>query len=144
MDVIPKFIVVDDDKFNNALCTMVIGKIFKDAEVLTFHESLKGFEHVIKNYTGYTKEQPVFLLLDINMPLMDGWQFLDKLNSVLRKNNESIKGRLIIYVLSSSVDKKDIDKALHYENVTDYIIKPITKDIIGRITSFETMVRTDN
>jgi len=135
MDISPRFIVVDDDKFNNALCKMVISKICgDDVEVLTFHDPISGFEHIIRHYQSYTPQHPVILLLDINMPIMDGWEFLSKFNQILQSRNETIFRRLLIYVLSSSVDKKDIDKALLFENVTDYIIKPITKDsVVGII-----------
>ena len=136
---IPRFVVVDDDKFNNALCTMVIRKIWKEANVVTFHDPLAGFEYLMETYTGYTKEEPMILLLDINMPLMDGWEFLDRFEQVLQEKNDSIAGRLVIYVLSSSVDKKDIQKAHLYKDVTDYIVKPITKDTISKIVGAEHM-----
>jgi len=133
MSEAPRFVVVDDDKFNNALCTMVIAKIWKDAEVLTFHDSQSGFDYLVQEYPSMTNQKPQILLLDINMPLMDGWEFLDKFNLAMAQKNEPIDGRLVIYVLSSSVDKKDIDKSRLYKNVTDYIIKPITKDTIRKI-----------
>lgn len=113
---------------------MVIAKIWKDAQVVTFHDPMLGFEYVVNEYPKIDPANPVILLLDINMPLMDGWEFLDKFNRVLTANNDSIKDRLIIYVLSSSVDKKDIARAHLYSNVTDYLVKPITKDTISKIT----------
>jgi CheY-like chemotaxis protein len=136
MNIIPRFIVVDDDKFNNALCTMVIGKIWKDAEVITFHDPVAGLEYVVNEYPGMKNEEPTILLLDINMPLMDGWEFLDQLNIVLFQKVGIVPGRLHIYVLSSSVDKKDVEKVQLYKSVSDYLVKPITKATISRISMF--------
>ncbi len=133
MNIAPKFIVVDDDKFNNALCTMVIRRICPDAEVLTFHDPIEGYDYIINDFPNFSLKHPVVLLLDINMPVLDGWVFLENLNRFIKAQKQPPAGRLIIYVLSSSVDRKDIDKAIQYPNVIDYIIKPITKDIILQI-----------
>ena len=62
----PRFIVIDDDKFNNALCTMVIGKIWKEAEIITFHDPVLGFDFIVSDYPKLTSEHPTILLLDIN------------------------------------------------------------------------------
>ena len=113
---------------------MVIKKIWKDAHIQTFHDPVLGFEFIVSEYTKLTPEHPAILLLDINMPLLDGWEFLDNFMNILDNRKDTIEGRLIIYVLSSSVDKKDIEKAALYSIVTDYIIKPITKDTISRIS----------
>ena len=133
----PRFIVVDDDKFNNALCTMVIGKVCKEAEVITFHDPVAGFNYIVAEYPKFEKGNRVVLLLDINMPQMDGWEFLDKLNKILEQKKELISNRINIFVLSSSVDNKDIEKAQNYAYVTDYIIKPITKATISQIINGE-------
>ncbi len=113
---------------------MVIGKVWKDANVLTFHDPTQGFDYIVSEYPEMKVGEPAILLLDINMPLLDGWEFLDNFIEILEKRKDTIDGRLIIYVLSSSVDKKDIEKAGVYTIVTDYLIKPITKDTISRIS----------
>jgi len=135
--IIPRFIVIDDDKFNNALCTMVIAKVWKDAEVVTYHDPIAGFEYIVATYPKFTRDSPAILLLDINMPLMNGWEFLDRFGQKLNELKIPVSDHLKIYVLSSSVDKKDIEKAHLYKNVTDYIVKPITKDTIRHITGIE-------
>ncbi len=71
---------------------------------------------------------PDVILLDINMPIMDGWQFLDEFVKI-----ESHK-KMTIYIVSSSIDPVDIKRAERYDNITNYIIKPISlqtlKDIL--------------
>ncbi len=67
---------------------------------------------------------PEIILLDLSMPIMNGWQFLEeytKLNPTIGKN-------ITIYICSSSISHDDITRAKAINEVSDYIIKPITKD----------------
>ena len=68
---------------------------------------------------------PHVLFLDLNMPEMTGWDFLDKFNP----NHEEAQ----IYILSSSVDERDISKASQYSIVKDYLSKPLIKKYIKNI-----------
>ncbi|NRR91086.1 response regulator [Winogradskyella undariae] len=63
---------------------------------------------------------PNVILLDINMPIMDGWQFLDEFIKI-----ESHKS-ITIYIVSSSIDPVDLNRAKRYDNIKNYIIKPIS------------------
>ncbi|WP_338815677.1 response regulator (plasmid) [Bernardetia sp. Wsw4-3y2] len=64
---------------------------------------------------------PEVIFLDLNMPIMDGWQFLEEF---MTPNTQKI----IIYIVSSSIDPADLNKAKQYSLVTNYIVKPITPD----------------
>lgn len=64
------------------------------------------------------------IFLDINMPGMTGWEFLNEYNTL----EEELKGRAIIVMLSTSANPKDIEKAKSWEFVSDYITKPLTKE----------------
>ncbi|WP_179374499.1 response regulator [Winogradskyella wichelsiae] len=70
---------------------------------------------------------PDIILLDINMPIMDGWQFLDEFIQI-----DSHK-EITIYIASSSIDPIDLKRAERYENVSNYIIKPISLNTLKRI-----------
>jgi CheY-like chemotaxis protein len=68
--------------------------------------------------------------LDINMPVLDGWQFLEE----YKKLKERIKKDITIYIVSSSDNQVDIDKAKNYEEeVTNYYLKPISADDLKTI-----------
>ena len=67
---------------------------------------------------------PEIILLDLSMPIMNGWQFLEEYT----KLNPTIGKKITIYICSSSISPDDITRAKTINEVTDYIIKPITKD----------------
>ena len=72
------------------------------------------------------RTRPDVVLLDVNMPFMDGWQFLDAFHT--KKANLSKK--IDIYMISSSADDRDQTRAKSYGDVTDYLEKPITTDLL--------------
>ena len=63
------------------------------------------------------------------MPIMDGWQFLDEFVKI--ENSKKIT----LYIVSSSIDPADSEKAKQYEQITDFIVKPITKDALKEIVN---------
>ena len=73
---------------------------------------------------------PEVILLDINMPVMNGWQFLD---SIVKVKNAK---RLQILIVSSSVDHSDIQKAYNHPLVKEYITKPIDLKKLKKICEF--------
>jgi len=123
------FIVIDDDQINNMLCKYSIRQVNNELETNTFLEPEKGFEYILSNYSKLDKSLPTVLLLDINMPTCSGWDFLDK----FEKLDEQIKNQIKVYMLSSSVDPKDMEKAKANSNVVDYIVKPLNKEIVVKI-----------
>jgi len=118
---IGRFIVIDDDELNNTLCRIVITHALGKIDVKTFTRPEVGLDFIASEYSKVIDETPAVLLLDINMPTMSGWEFLEE----FEKLNETIKKQLSIYILSSSVDERDRERAGQHEYVKDYIIKPL-------------------
>ena|ERR1700761_9579515 len=133
MNVSTRFIVIDDDDFNNKICTVTIEKISKDADIKTFLDPVEGFAHIVSEYSRTDHNATAVLFLDINMPVMNGWEFLERFEEL----DTAIKNRVKIYILSSSVDKRDIERAKQNKNVVHYLIKPLTKETIRLITYSE-------
>ncbi|NDC40313.1 MAG: response regulator [Chitinophagia bacterium] len=130
MEKSARFIVIDDDALNNKICRACIEKIFKDAPVATFTDPKLGFEHIEAEYSTNIHDDMGILFLDINMPTMTGWEFLE----LFDKLDDAIKDRISIYILSSSVDKRDMERAKANKYVVHYLIKPLTKETIALIT----------
>lgn len=69
---------------------------------------------------------PEVILLDLNMPVMDGWEFLEEFTKV-----DSPK-QIVIYIVTSSIDTVDLERAKEFNIVSNYVVKPIAvKDLEG-------------
>ena len=95
-----------------------------EAEIQTFNFPVKGFEYITKEYSN--TDNPTVLLLDINMPTWSGWDFLDN----FEKLDEKIKKQFKIYMLSSSIDTNDKQRAKENKNVVNYIEKPLSEKTV--------------
>ncbi|MCS6796570.1 MAG: response regulator [Raineya sp.] len=119
----PKFyIVVDDDRINNMVCESVIKKVNEQNQVISFLRAEDALNYLKNNLNP----KPDIIFLDINMPEMDGWEFLE--NYLKLKESNAAK----IFMLSSSINQSDFDKAKKYAVVLDYIVKPFSKDKLLR------------
>ncbi|WP_435354905.1 response regulator [Emticicia sp. SJ17W-69] len=125
MSTINKFILVDYDSINNMLNEFIISSEFPDAEIIAFTLPLKGLEYILSFY-GNMNAKKTILFLDINMPKMSGWDFMVQ----IEKADAVIKENLIIYILSSSINLADINKAKENPNIVGYIEKPLTTEFI--------------
>ncbi|RVU02816.1 response regulator [Mucilaginibacter limnophilus] len=74
---------------------------------------------------------PDIILLDLNMPLLSGWEFLEHFNEIYPKLSKPVD----VYVLSSSVDEADREMALMYPFVKDFFIKPMTSSVMRNLRS---------
>ncbi len=79
-------------------------------------EALNGLKSIISS----NEKLPDIILLDLNMPVLDGWQFLDEFIKIPAAK------KITIYIVSSSVDPEDVLRAKSYEIVSNYVVKPIT------------------
>jgi len=77
------------------------------------------------------KNIPEIIFLDINMPVMDGWEFLDKFTQIENKLDKTIT----LYVVSSSINPVDIERAKNTNAVKDYLVKPVTLEDLEAIFS---------
>ena len=124
------FVIIDDDIINNKLCRKIIEKTYPDAIITDFTNAREGLDFIIEKYTENPDEK-VIVLLDISMPIMNAWEFLD----VFDKLDPSIKGRVKVHILSSSINKNDMIKAQTNPNVEYYLVKPLTKEAIMLIVN---------
>lgn len=126
--MLPKRImIIDDDATSNMICKMIIKKVLPDIEITDILHPQRGMDYIKDNFKE--SSLPVCLLLDINMPDWSGWDFLDHFIEL----PEYIKNKFTIYMLSSSVNKEDLQKAATNTYVKDYIEKPLSKIAIERI-----------
>jgi CheY-like chemotaxis protein len=129
-----KVLCVDDDAITLMLCKKVISKAEFSLEIDTTNngeEALKYFENLnVEKEHNSLLISPQLIFLDLNMPIMNGWEFLDLFSqSDYYKNYSDIK----VVVLSSTIDPKDIEKSKQYEMVSNFLSKPITIEMLKSI-----------
>lgn len=121
--MLDKILCVDDDPITLMLCRKVIEKaIFAKVtdSAQNGEEALNYFDNLIKE-----KEHnyPQLIFLDLNMPIMGGWEFLDNFS---KEKYTSVFKNTKVIVLSSTIDPHDIEKANTYSMVLNFMSKPIT------------------
>lgn len=129
---------VDDDPITLMLCKKVIYKTTFSNEIATAkngEEALQYFDGIKLEETGsHLKKQPQLIFLDLNMPVMGGWEFLDRFsNSDYSKFNNTTK----VVILSSTIDPEDLEKAKTYPMVIDFLAKPITLAMLEYLSNKE-------
>lgn len=114
--------IIDDDK----IFTFVLKKILEKNKNFNQILDFKNGEEVLLMLTLHNFK-PDVILLDINMPVIDGWQFLEALEKL--PNKEQYK----IFIMSSSIDKTDIEKSKTFSTVVDFISKPINNEKLNKL-----------
>jgi CheY-like chemotaxis protein len=115
------FIVIDDEPFNNLICKKLTQTVYPEAEVKTFTDPEKGLSFLLSEFSK-TTDSTTILFLDINMPNMNGWEFMVE----YKRLSDDIKAKINLYILSSSVDPIDKEKAQQNPYILDFIEKPLT------------------
>lgn len=102
--------------------------------------TFQSAQEALDNLVGKKQRVPQVVFLDLNMPLMDGWQFLD----ALAPYQEALRGTCHIYILTSSLALLDLEKSKQYELVAGLIHKPLDRGEIRAIQSqFEDVALDD-
>lgn len=122
-----KLIVVDDDDINNFLLSHLLKKSSFPVQHTAFTNPVDALSYIKNALAG--NEEIDLILLDINMPLMSGWDVLNE----LRSSGTSLIQAQRIYMLSSSVHATDIDRAKEYSEVSGFISKPVTLEFLSGI-----------
>lgn len=127
----PRFIAIDDDPVNNMICKLTIEMVAGKPEVVTFTNPALGFDYIVNEYASKNDTKDAVLLLDINMPVMSGWEFLERFDNLAA----DVKKRFKIFILSSSVDERDKQRSYANKNVSAFMVKPLVKDNVVDILS---------
>ena len=117
--------IVDDD----SIFVFVLRKLLEKNGNFGKMVDFKNGNDAIDILFSKESELPCVILLDLNMPIIDGWQFLDQLE------DSALKDQLNVYIMSSSIDRSDIEKSKNYSIVKDFISKPVNADKLEKILS---------
>jgi CheY-like chemotaxis protein len=131
--MLDKILCVDDDPITLMLCKKVVERVGFAKEIITAKHGLEAIEY-FDNLFEESKVNdsivyPKLVLLDLNMPVLDGWEFLE---SYMHKEYDNLFSSTKFIVLSSSVDPYDINRSKSYP-VIGFLSKPITKEMLENL-----------
>lgn len=131
MKILKHVLLIDDDQIINLINTRII-QVSKQVENISAvtggEEALAALQNIINTDVSIF---PEFIFLDINMPEMDCWEFLDKLALFPAEQLQKCK----VVILTSSIDLFDIRKAKKNPLVFEYITKPLNIEKISMVTA---------
>lgn len=113
-----KIMLVDDVDISNFIMKKMIGKVSPKYEIIDYTQPEEAIAEI-------DKVNPDVIFLDLNMPVINGWEFLD----LMKKNNY----QTTVYILTSSTNEFDIQKSKNYDNVRNFLIKPISLNSLASI-----------
>jgi CheY-like chemotaxis protein len=120
--MVKKLFVIDDDDIFIFLAKNTVLKFLPDLNFQSFVDGERALEYFKENLLN-EEELPEIILLDINMPYLDGWGFMTEFNKIMANVNKKV----LVYIVSSSNSKSDYDKALNLQGIAGYVVKPIVK-----------------
>jgi CheY-like chemotaxis protein len=120
--------IIDDDLIQRMIISKML-KIINPTLVITQCENGKIGLDILEHHSD--SNQKIIVFLDINMPILDGWGFLEK----IKKCNFYNLHQLSIYIISSSIDESDILKASQYDFVKSFLHKPLSSEDLDAIIS---------
>lgn len=122
MNKINTLYVIDDDEVFQSLAEIVINSSNLVDQIKTFSNGSDAIQH-IASICDQPWQLPELIFLDLFMPIMDGWGFLEKYVAMLPR----ISKKITIFIVSSSIDPVDVQRAKSISVVSDFVIKPITR-----------------
>lgn len=124
----PKVCLIDDDEIYQFTMTRAILQGNLSTDILCFYDGINALKYLQENRL-ISKEIPDIILLDINMPQMDGWEFIVE----FKKIKPLINKKISLYFVSSSVDLRDINKSKEINEISDYFAKPMQLDQLNSV-----------
>jgi CheY-like chemotaxis protein len=122
-----RILIIDDDTTNNFINTLIINRSGMAENLKIFTKTTEAIQFLDNAGTDF----PDIILVDINLPVLDGWDFLKhyyKMGHNLRKT--------VIAMVSSSVFKEDQIKAKSFDRVVEFISKPLTTEKLNLVASY--------
>jgi CheY-like chemotaxis protein len=135
--MIKKVLCIDDDQITLVLCELVIKKTNFANEVIKVNngkEGLAWFSSFLSKESALEKQEaPEMIFLDLTMPVMNGWDFLEE---YVMKYSDRLPTTKVV-IVSSTVNPEDFSRANNYDIVIDFISKPLTEEGLHELMTNE-------
>jgi CheY-like chemotaxis protein len=121
-------LLIDDSEFDNLFHERVIRKSELVEKVVVKTSGIAALEYLKENLKE-ERNSPDIIFLDINMPGMNGWEFIEQ----YQKLKEESKSKVVLVMLATSDNENDIIKSKGYSAISDYKIKPLSQPILEEV-----------
>ncbi len=122
-----KFLIVDDNKVDQIVTSQLLKRKLDISDISQVNTGKEALAWLLANPI----EECLIILLDIRMPEMDGFEFLEAYNEM----DQSLKNKTTIIMLSSTLDVKDIARAQNHQHVKELLSKPLPVNLLSEIIS---------
>ncbi len=122
--------LIDDDPVFVYLTKKIICSTTGDCQIREFADGELAIDR-LRKICGDTSSLPDIIFVDLSMPVMDGWEFLDEYAQLQPKFSKRIE----LFIVSSSISPQEVERSKSYHAVTDFLIKPVAKGKIAEIIS---------
>lgn len=122
---IKEIMFIDDDEIVKLVGVKVLKRIGYTNQISYFNNGIEALENILSRISGnelIVESQPVLILLDINMPKMNAWEFLDEFTKI----DPKWKCKFKVVIVTSSFNPEDKSKAFSYSEIADYTNKPLS------------------
>ena len=123
-----KLLLIDDNPIDNIINQRYIKDAKIAKEYMVIDSSIDAYDYLFEEIDA-SKDFPDLILLDLNMPVYSGFEFLDGIQKMIESHHINSK----VVVLSSSSNPNDIKKARSYKVVADYFVKPLNPELVNRM-----------
>jgi CheY-like chemotaxis protein len=131
MEQVSTITLIDDDPICHLISTKIL-KLFSSFTVETFTDAKEALVQLKGRASDANSKFPVYILLDVDMPRMNGWQFLEEFQNL----PDHVLQKSCVIMLSSSDHFTDIEKSRQYKCVKHFLSKPLTEEKVRMIKQY--------
>lgn len=121
LNIKKELLIIDDDYSFHLILQKSLNALDPELTIHSLYDGLDAIEFVRDPMEDLEKDYKSVILLDLTMPILDGWGFLDLFHTLPK----SIQENYTIFIVSSSINKSDRERAMSYDSVKNYFSKPL-------------------
>lgn len=138
-DTLKSILLVDDDEASNFLHSIFINKLNLDIEINAAMNGQEALDYILSK--GAEKlALPCMVMLDLRMPIMDGWEFMQRYEEQVSKE---LKEQIMIILVTISDNSDDKERATNHPHIADFAQKPLSDGVFKKIINKHVNISID-